>query len=181
MKGNSTVNHVHVIEACKHGEIYRFWDNYNQSVLRIRCSHPRMENRPAWETRTCVKWWVGQIPKYHLPMTDNCKLCAWLAVECMNGGRLFEVLLVYCCGKCLHVYMIHCLQRVPRHSRGVPTLHFSHLQDTIMSLIVCCSLVHTTRLLLPLFLARSQRRKQAPALHAKLPATSNQNTLLHRT
>lgn len=117
-----------------------------------------METGLHWETCTCViGWWVGLIP---LPITIKCKQCA---EECMNGAGCFEVFLLYWWWEmCTWIHDALC----PGHSRGsVPTLHFSYLQDTIMSLIVCCSLVQIMRLLLLPFLAHSQICNKCCAAH----------------
>lgn len=79
----------------------------------------------------------------------------------MEQGRLK----CFCCivvGKCVHVYMIHCLQRVPSHSGGnAHAALFSSLGYNNESNCVFAH-VHIMRLLLPRCLTHRQRRSEAP-------------------
>lgn len=156
------------------GELKYLKDLYQLEQAITVSSSQRGKRVCSWETCTCVKWWVGHIPKYHLPVTDKWKLCSWLTEEYV---RLFEVFLLSCAGKCVHVYVIHGLQRVPSHSRRVPALHFPHLQDKIMNLIACCSLVQIMRLLWILFPAYFQSWKECCS--ARLDPTHSGPTHLH--
>lgn len=150
------------------------WRECIKDLMQLisQCPPPAQDGKRAcgWETCSCVKWWVGQKPKYHSPMTDKCKLCAWLAEECMNGAGSLKCLCCIVLGKCVHVYMIHCLQRVPSHNRGnahvalLSSLGYNNESNCVFAL------VHIIMpLLLPLFPRSFSALETSAALHAKLP------------
>lgn len=89
-------------------------------------------------------------------MRDKCKLCAWLAEQCMNGPGCLKPFRCIVVGKGVQVYMIHSLQRVPSHSGG--SAHVALLSSLGYSNESNCvfALVHIMHLLL--HLSPAQRR-----------------------
>lgn len=140
---------------------------------------PRMENGPAIEKPVPV--WSGELARYLNTICQwltnvNCVL-GWLkgvwmgqAVWSASGVLLWEMC------TCVHDSLSPKGAKSQQGNAHVALLSSPGYNNESNCLF---ALVHIMRLLLPLFLAHSQRQASA-ALHTKLPPTSNQNTLLHR-